>query len=346
MSKIAQESNDYTECYVAFLDILGFKDMVERSKTDAGVLTDLIRVLNTTATITPTKHTITDNDNRCDANKYAGERQIRSWETQIRSFSDSVTLFIPTETDALADILYKVRYLHDRLLELDCCLRGAVTIGKMYWNDNWSCLEETRQLKNDKPEKIVQKEIIWDRDTSSDAFITLGPALVEAHELETTVAIYPRVIISPCLMEYIDKKAKSIPEKATQGIHKAAHVRFLCLPSTGNRARCILDFIRTDFDGIPFLDMFHRDIDRNDTKRIVRELPDGKMKWIRDDMTFEKFMRSTRTTIERFLKEKKTEKVRVKYLWLANYFNSSLKQYNIDPLPVSWAHEKYEKSPT
>ena len=79
MSKIAQESNDYTECYVAFLDILGFKDMVERSKTDAGVLTDLIRVLNTTATITPTKHTITDNDNRWDANKYAGERQIRTW---------------------------------------------------------------------------------------------------------------------------------------------------------------------------------------------------------------------------------------------------------------------------
>lgn len=100
---------DYTECYVAFLDILGFKDLVRRSKASADLRATLVRILRTAATLSETYHSI----------RTIEDAVSEHFKTQIRAFSDSVILFIPTKTNALADLLRKVRYLHDRFLELD-----------------------------------------------------------------------------------------------------------------------------------------------------------------------------------------------------------------------------------
>jgi hypothetical protein len=334
------EDMKYTECYCAFLDILGLKQMVKRSQTDPQLLFNLIRGLNYCAGLPETvseKRELLYEGEKC-----IGARNERRWVTQIRAFSDSVLIFVPSETNLLADTLRKVRYLHDRLLELGCCLRGAVTLGGMYWNDAWSQAPEKVEPQTDTPAADGQPTILHDRNVLTSAFLTLGPALVEAHELESTIAVYPRVVFSPRLMAYIHKKSKAVPERETEGIHKAAHAVGLCAAGAKNHDRCLLDFIRTDGDGVPFLDLFHRDINHSDTERIVREkMDDGTIgtRWIRDSMTFEDFMRNTRSVIERFLQEQNPEKVCVKYLWLANYFNASLVQHNINPIPTQWNDE-------
>jgi hypothetical protein len=106
----------YTECYVAFLDILGFKKLVNRSEKNTKVLSALIDGLTKMANLRPpTVHEKRYLQYR--GAKCVGVGNMQRWVTQVRAFSDCVAIFIPTETQALADILRKVRYLHDGLLE-------------------------------------------------------------------------------------------------------------------------------------------------------------------------------------------------------------------------------------
>lgn len=324
----------YQECYVAFLDILGFKELVRRSQRDGGVLSALVRALDTTANLSPTTHE--RRDVQYEGGRCVGVSNQRRWVTQIRAFSDSVALFVPTETDGLSSLLCQVRYLHDRLLELECCMRGAVTMGEMYWDDAWCQEAAPGQTESDES----QTKILYDRDALSNGLVTFGPALVEAYELETTVAVYPRAVFSPGLLAHVQRMAAEKPKRQTDSIHRAAHAGFICAPTPENHCRSILDFIRTDSDGVAFLDLFHRDIARDDTQRIVREnLADGQTctHWIGDGMTFEEFMRRTRETIARFLADNQPPRIRAKHLWLANYFNEALAGLDVPPIPIVWA---------
>jgi hypothetical protein len=333
--------SEYTECYVAFLDILGFKQLVQRSKDDGNILKKLVQVLETVEDISPTTHSQREVKYE-EEGKCVGASNEKCWITQVRAFSDSVVLFVPAETCGLSSILCKIRYLHDRLLELDCCLRGAVTIGDMYWNDVWS---------NSKDEKSPQdgssdSEATYDRKIPTNGLITLGPALLEAYKLESECVVYPRVMFSKKLFSHIKKMAKATPKKSAQGIHQAARAIPLCSPTPKNNSRCISDFICDDFDSIPFLDLFHRDIDRNDTKRIELDtFDDGKTtrKWTKKKIKYKQFMRNTRKTIKRLLAADNDDKVSAKYLWLANYFNTSLCQLDINPLPAKWVPPKAQR---
>lgn len=329
---------DYTECYVAFLDILGFKELVRRSEDSSGLRGFLVRALKEVASLSPTQHSKREVTYHKDGAITASP--TKDWATQIRAFSDNVAIFIPVETDGLTDVLCKIRYLHDRLFELRCCVRGAVTIGGMYWDDSWCSSSSGEETRNVTEAVFASSETLYDRERPSNEFITLGPGLVEAYKLESEVAIYPRVIFSPALMAHINAMSKTKPDNAAQGIHKAAHAVFLCSSGPENAGRCITDFIREDSDGVPFLDLFHKDIDRSDTQRIEREvLEDGRTctRWIRDNMTHDQFMNHARAAIEELLKEPCPDKVRAKYLWLANYFNSATPSLDIAPLPAQWS---------
>ena len=314
-----EEGTQYTECYVAYLDILGFTKLV----SNGTALSALVRALNTVVSLDPAIHEMRNvhyNQGKC-----IGVSNHHRWVTQIRAFSDCVVLFVPTKAGGLSSLLCMVRYLYDRLLELKYCLRGAVAIGDMYWDDAWSRSRADTEKATDSADKTV----LYDRNAPSNALITLGPALIEAYELESTVAVYPRVVFSPKLVTHVDKMVKEPPESS-------ALAGFLCAPTPENRSRTILEFIRMDSDGVPFLDLFNRDMAHSDTEQIEHErLADGKV--LSDGVMFEQFMRRTRKTIEHFLGEDNNDKVRAKHLWLANYFNASLAQHNIDPLPVEWA---------
>ncbi len=255
---------------------------------------------------------------------------------QIRSFSDSIVLFIPVESNGLSSVFSQIRYLHDRMIELGCLLRGAVTLGDMYWDETWSILSSSAEKEL---ESVVEEnvKVVWDRNTRQHAFITFGPAHNQAYELEKETAIYPRVILSDVIMQHMKEMSQRKPERTNESVHFSMKACPLCLGSVGGWSRTLLDFIRQDFDGIRFLDMFHRDINRKDTRRILeKNMEDGTLQreWIRDNLTYEDFIGRTRSTIERLLKVECSEKIHAKHVWLANYLNASLMKCGMERISI------------
>jgi hypothetical protein len=165
----------YRECFVVFLDILGFRKLIARSETDPGVLATLSHLTAVSARFRPgLKET---SQGRCPM--------------QFRSFSDCVVGFTPRAAgfgfapNGLAQLLFVVRFIHDELLTLGASVRGGVTLGKMYWHPSWS-----RPEAHDAPEVSAKP-------------LTFGPGLVAAYDIESKSAKVPRVLVGKDLREYV-----------------------------------------------------------------------------------------------------------------------------------------------
>ena len=158
----------YEDCFVAFLDILGFKNKVLDSKNNADTLKKIVQSLKIVNAIpSGGKDVISDS-------KIQQTIQIQS-----RSFSDSMVFFLKENkenSNNIAQLFFVIRYLQDQLWQNGICLRGGITRGKMYWAD--------------------QKDNI-----------TVGLGLIEACKLESKLAIYPRIVVSDKLYKYVKKKS-------------------------------------------------------------------------------------------------------------------------------------------
>jgi len=108
----------YDECFIAFLDILGVKNLVKDFDTKPELLQDIIKVLKLNRAFTDANGKETSN----------GILDIRSW-----FFSDSFVFLMEAEPINLSHLFLVIRYLQDKLWENGYCLRGAVTKGKMYY---------------------------------------------------------------------------------------------------------------------------------------------------------------------------------------------------------------------
>ncbi len=154
----------YQKCFVAFLDILGFGLKVIGSQDSADKLKILVDSLKICGAFPSGSKKATNNNGK-----------LRKIDFQNRFFSDSLLFFIRKNQSDLAQLFFVIRYLQDRLWEKGICIRGAITIGDMYWPDN-----------------------------SNN--ITVGPGLIEAYRLVSEIAIYPRIIVSEELYTYIKNK--------------------------------------------------------------------------------------------------------------------------------------------
>jgi hypothetical protein len=161
------ESFKYEDCFIAFLDILGFKNKVIDSQHTSGILKILIDSLNI-----------------CGAFPSGGKKVSTASNTnrtisiQSRFFSDTIVFFSKINKEDISHLFLIIRYLQDRLWEKGICLRGAVTNGGMYWPST-----------NYKEGNII-----------------VGPGLIDAYKLESEVAIYPRILVSQELRGYINGK--------------------------------------------------------------------------------------------------------------------------------------------
>lgn len=291
MAKQQEESIEYTNCFIAFIDILGFAEAVRRSVDEPELLKKLARATNFMADMPSGTKT----SRRPNADGIVTERE---WCVQTRAFSDTVVIFMPTETGSISQMLFMVRYLHDRMLELKLCMRGAVTIGGMYWNDVWSNGQRGRHAH--------RGDLLYQRG-GLDFPVTLGPGVIEAHHLESNCAIHPRILISDSLHHYITQKQTRC---APFGPHQPPD-------------RLLADFIRTDDDGRRFLDLLHPDITRNDTEQVVRRAVDGgqfTIHWERDRNSHASVMAAATDLIDSWLRQKDcSEKIKAKYEWLKSY---------------------------
>ncbi|HNO77157.1 MAG TPA: hypothetical protein PKN33_03770 [Phycisphaerae bacterium] len=314
------EQMQYTECFVAFIDVLGFKSLVKDSQSNPETIATLVRALNRIALDTP-QSTFTK-AKRDSAGNLLG---YDTWVLQVRPFSDSICLFIPAASGRLARLLRSVRYIHDRMLELSVCIRGAITIGGMYWDDTWgktlSKLQEElrdRQFKafGQIPPQSSSRESPTDivyQEGMSGFPVTLGPGLIEAYELESTKAIYPRVIASDSLVQYLDANGTSEAFPFTS-------------PATDGSTISIRESFREDTDSIRFLDVLHEHIDRQDTERITRGTnSDGTAVWTWEHRTRSRsdIVALMHALADKRLSEDLSEAVHDKYKWLKNFASAS-----------------------
>lgn len=253
------EKNDmikYKNCFVAFLDILGFQSKVMESQNSSDTLKILIDSLDICGMFPSGGKKVSEGQ---------GNRRIISVES--RFFSDTIVLFMKENSNDISQLFFMSRYLQDRLWEKKICLRGAVTLGKMYWPD---------ERKS----------------------ITLGPTLIDAYKLESGVAIYPRILVSKQLYDYI----------ATNNT--------LAYPF--GRTGQLKDFIRKDNDGMYFLDLLNRQITRAKGEEFMKSNGTFSIKWAAYESNYKGILLNIDTLIGEN-SDSKNAKIRQKYQWLKNY---------------------------
>ncbi|MBO8176036.1 MAG: hypothetical protein H0Z31_01105 [Bacillus sp. (in: Bacteria)] len=156
---------DYSKRAIVFLDILGFREIVYKSLSDDKEKNNLFQVLRYIE------------EQRKEQDNYAiiyvdGEERNRInldiSERRVTTFSDSIVISYPDDDDGRMSLLWEVVLIQCYLGRKGYLTRGGITHGDLYHKDN----------------------------------IVVGPAMIEAYELESKVANYPRVILS---VDYFEK---------------------------------------------------------------------------------------------------------------------------------------------
>ena len=170
----------YKDSIVVFLDLLGFSNTVKNSKEDSiKNIFDLVFYIKAWNTSNGENKFIEKKDFIYEDflnDKVVDYKKIQK-ELQISFFSDSMVITFPYSNDELQIKLFLIiralSYFISKIAMQNFFVRGGISIGKMFHEDN----------------------------------IYFGPAYLEAHRLESKVAIYPRVIFS----ENLKQKVKEIP---------------------------------------------------------------------------------------------------------------------------------------
>lgn len=168
--KKLSEPNQYISSYVAFLDMLGFKNVCSKKEVSCqeikAIFDDIELIkLNFDKTL-------------CN---FIISKDV-SDKTSFTIMSDSVVISAPDNDDGLVFLLYLCSFIHNCLLENGIPLRGGIAKGDFYKLDN----------------------------------IMYGPALIEAYNLESEFAVYPRTIISDSIIAELKSRylfcKKTVPD--------------------------------------------------------------------------------------------------------------------------------------
>lgn len=262
-------------CFVAFLDILGFSELTRRCTDDPALRERLLialleahqvpRFLSQSISNTP---------------GYSG-----TWTLQTQVVSDTVILFIPAMIDHAANLLSSIRVLHDRLFGNRVLLRGAVTLGDMYWDDNWSSTSDLHRPP---------------RQT-----IAFGQGLIDAYEMESKLAVYPRILVSDHFAEFVRKKSwNDAPNLLCEG------------NLDGIFRRCE--------DGLHHFDVLHPGMKRVPKSTVIDgHVPSEPAENDLAAMAHPEYISNYRSVLADLLHEK-NPRVRAKLRWLASYFNAAV----------------------
>lgn len=270
---------DYQDCYVAFLDVLGFRQLVERSVTDDPLLKQISGI--TTLAATPK----------------SGVKQtsLGPCAMQARAFSDSIVIFTPTAhpgenaCNPLAQLCFVVRYLHDRVLEMDACIRGGITRGPMYWHPSWS--ETAARPK---------------RGSRGATPITFGPGLNAAYDLESKLAVYPRVLVDAEAIGAVMVESAAWP-----------------MADHGTQLR---EYLRTDpTDGRIHLDLLKASVVRSQQETMHTSSTGFTVTWDTHAQSTHASVlrRATEVANRGIAANAECERVRAKYEWLRAYCRAS-----------------------
>lgn len=189
-------------------------------------------------------------------------------------FSDSFAFVMEKEPKNLPHLFLIIRYLQDKFWEQGFCFRGGITIGEMYF-----------------PE--------------SDDNVLIGEGLMKAYELESKIAIYPRIVVDKELYKFIEtKKIKGYP-----------------FTSKGYN---LSDGIKKDKDGVYFLDLLSKKILRKEGENIEKGNNNSfYIGWSREEKSsFKNILNIVKKLVKNNL-ETKDVKIKQKYEWLNSYLQET-----------------------
>lgn len=144
----------YKDRYIVFIDILGFKDIVNKSNNDNKKAKEILESLKYIERIKK------ENDEIF---------KLTSINRRVTIFSDSIIISYPplnAGSGCFLSLVLDIIYISIELLDKGIYIRGGMTYGKLYHEDN----------------------------------ICFGPAMIEAYNLEQK-ATYPRIIIDKKVIE-------------------------------------------------------------------------------------------------------------------------------------------------
>ncbi len=151
----------YEQRIVAFLDILGFKSLLDETVDKDG--NDIEEKINSVVSAYKAIRDVWDLDNGSGLAEYK-----KTDSKQVSIFSDSIVVSFKVEDPSqVFYTLLEIKHVIMLLLSRKILCRGAVSIGKFIHTENY----------------------------------LFGPALVEAYTLESKAAMYPRVILDNTVVE-------------------------------------------------------------------------------------------------------------------------------------------------
>lgn len=118
------EPNEYQECYVAFLDMLGFKDLCTTEQFDCA----RIKALFNDAELVVLKYNST-------FGKITIPQEVID-NSNIMIMSDSIVLSAPCTRSGILNLLYQCSFIQNMLLNWGVLLRGGLTKGKFFQYKN------------------------------------------------------------------------------------------------------------------------------------------------------------------------------------------------------------------
>lgn len=157
----------YKDYYVAFVDILGFKNLIANSRFDE--ILDIYWHFMNEGESNPTSgfYSAVDDCAQDEVSLHIKNFNRALLKTSYQYFSDCIVIAVPClNAEALAVVIEICNYLQESMF--DCSqpvfLRGAITKGPLYINNKKSIL--------------------------------FGKGLVDAYQAESAIAKYPRIIIA------------------------------------------------------------------------------------------------------------------------------------------------------
>jgi|GEM_PF-663406 len=193
----------YQEKLIAFIDILGFKDKIKKS--DENIIPLFVDTINSALK---------------DYERYfnnSGDKQARDMmgckilplNPDYYIFSDSIVFTMKDEENNLIRFLTAIISLQKSFIKNDIFVRGAILKGKIFESKNG--------------------------ETNNS--IVFGPGGVDAYEMESKEAIYPRILLSKEIVDKLYKRYNEIPENGLELLK-----------------RSLLIYVLKDNDGAYFLD--------------------------------------------------------------------------------------------
>lgn len=169
------EELKYERRIIAFIDILGFKEIVKQSESDTSKITLLYSVLEFLK-----NWEISDNWNlkfieiEEDAQKKGVDNFDIRGKTNTTAFSDSIVVSVKVDNninEMASTLIVNLALIGSLLMEKGILFRGGLTIGNIIHNDNGT---------------------------------VFGQGLIDAYFLETKNAKYPRIVLSDKLIKELN----------------------------------------------------------------------------------------------------------------------------------------------